>query len=57
MTKFIKLRQDFLISEKHSETSQAKTILVTGIPNDYLSDKKLRLLYDKMPGEKTAQFE
>jgi len=48
MTKFITLRQDFLISSKHSNTSQAKTVLITGIPNELLSNEKLKRLYSKV---------
>ncbi|PWN52665.1 DUF221-domain-containing protein [Violaceomyces palustris] len=47
---FIKLRQDFLVSPQHSASAQAKTILVTGIPNEILSEKKITEIYSHMPG-------
>lgn len=50
MNRFIKLRQDFLVSPKHSSTAQAKTVLITGIPNELLSEKKLTSMYSHMPG-------
>ncbi|SPO25985.1 uncharacterized protein UTRI_03350 [Ustilago trichophora] len=50
MSKFIKLRQDFLVSPKHAQTAQAKTVLITGIPNELLSEKKLRAIYSQLPG-------
>lgn len=50
MSKFIKLRQEFLVSPKHSATAQARTLLITGIPNELLSEKKLRAIYSQLPG-------
>lgn len=50
MARFIKLRQDFIVSPEHSSTAQARTVLVTGVPNDVLSEKKLSSLYSHMPG-------
>jgi len=48
--KFVKLRQEFLISKKHSSTAQAKTVLLTGVPNNLLSERKLTSMYSQMPG-------
>ncbi|CAO1626253.1 unnamed protein product [Sympodiomycopsis kandeliae] len=50
MLRFIKLRQDFLVSPKHASLAQARTLLVTGIPNEYLGERKLKELYSQMPG-------
>ncbi|UZJ56134.1 hypothetical protein CBS101457_005454 [Exobasidium rhododendri] len=50
MAAFVKHRQDFLTDPKQAATAQARTILITGIPNDYLSVKKLTSMYSHMPG-------
>ncbi|EST05666.1 protein of unknown function DUF221 [Kalmanozyma brasiliensis GHG001] len=50
MSKFIKLRQQFLVSPEHANTAQAKTVLITGIPNELCSEKKLRSIYSQLPG-------
>ncbi|PWN30272.1 DUF221-domain-containing protein [Jaminaea rosea] len=47
---FIKLRQDFIVSPRHASTAQARTLLITGIPNDFLGEQKLKELYSHMPG-------
>ncbi|EGN92844.1 hypothetical protein SERLA73DRAFT_116657 [Serpula lacrymans var. lacrymans S7.3] len=50
MQKFITARQIFLISPEHSSTVQANTILVTGIPAKFLSEKALSKMYSHLPG-------
>ncbi|KAL4400225.1 phosphate metabolism protein 7 [Malassezia pachydermatis] len=50
MRRFIKLRQDFLISPHHRNSNQAKTFLVTGVPNEVLSETKLKQIYGQVPG-------
>lgn len=50
MLNFIKLRQDFLVSPHHANHPQARTLLVTGVPNEYLGEQKLRGLYSHLPG-------
>lgn len=50
MLRFIRLRQEFIVSPKHSSLAQARTLLVTGIPNSHLGEKKLKELYSHMPG-------
>lgn len=50
MSAFIKHRQEFLTDPRHAASAQARTILITGIPNDYLSEKKLTAMYSHMPG-------
>lgn len=47
---FVRNRQEFLVSPKHSVTPQARTILITGIPNDYMSERKLSAMYSHFPG-------
>ncbi|KAK0563049.1 phosphate metabolism protein 7 [Tilletia horrida] len=47
---FITLRQRFLTSPKVQQSQQARTILVTGIPNELLSERKLTELYSHLPG-------
>ena len=50
MTHFIKLRKEFLTSPDHRNTNQAKTFLVTSVPNQYLSETKIKQLYENLPG-------
>lgn len=50
MLKFIGLRQKFIVSPHHTSSPQSRTLLVTGIPNDYLGDRKLKDLYSHLPG-------
>ena len=47
---FVKLRQNFIISAKHANTAQARTLLITGVGKDLLSEKKLTSLYSNLPG-------
>lgn len=50
MTHFINVRQLHLIDAAHSRSAQANTILVSGIPSKFLSEKALRQLYSRFPG-------
>ena len=50
MTHFIRLRKEFLTSPEHRNTNQAKTFLVTSVPNQYLSETKIKQLYENLPG-------
>jgi len=50
LSAFVKHRQEFLTDPRHAASAQARTILITGIPNDYLSEKKLTSMYSHMPG-------
>ncbi|KIM67290.1 hypothetical protein SCLCIDRAFT_1210323 [Scleroderma citrinum Foug A] len=50
MRHFLTVRQLHLIDPAHSRSSQANTILVTGIPSKYLSEKALAQLYSHLPG-------
>lgn len=50
MKEFIQLRQQFITSPSYRNTVQAKTMLVTGVPNEYLSETKLTQIYGQLPG-------
>ncbi|KAE8227813.1 hypothetical protein CF326_g7277 [Tilletia indica] len=50
MQEFIVRRQEFLTSEKTKDSHQSRTILVTGIPNELLSERKIAQLYSHLPG-------
>ncbi|KAH7886828.1 hypothetical protein F5I97DRAFT_1936442 [Phlebopus sp. FC_14] len=50
MRHFLTVRQLHLIDPVHSRSAQANTILVTGIPAKYLSEKALCQLYSHLPG-------
>jgi len=50
MKEFIVQRQKYLASPKTREAHQSRTILVTGIPNEILSERKLTQLYSHLPG-------
>ncbi|KIK93365.1 hypothetical protein PAXRUDRAFT_34109 [Paxillus rubicundulus Ve08.2h10] len=50
MRHFVTVRQLHLIDPTHSRTAQANTILVTGIPSKFLSEKALAQLYSHLPG-------
>lgn len=47
---FVKNRQEFLTNPKHAASAQARSILITGIPNNYLSERKLTSMYSQFPG-------
>ncbi|GJJ15005.1 hypothetical protein Clacol_009277 [Clathrus columnatus] len=47
---FISIRQHYLVDTAHSSTAQANTILVTGIPQKYLSEEALIHLFKNVPG-------
>ena len=50
MREFIGLRQTYLTDPKHCDTPQAKTILITGIPPNDLTDSQLTYFFDVLPG-------
>ncbi|KAH7922752.1 DUF221-domain-containing protein [Leucogyrophana mollusca] len=50
MRHFITVRQLHLIDPAHSKSTQANTVLVTGIPAKFLSEQALRQLYSHLPG-------
>ena len=50
MRHFITVRQKHLISPAHAQSSQASTMLVTGVPPRYLHPASLKALFAVMPG-------
>ena len=50
MAHYVRVRQDYLVSPAHSSTAQARTVLVTGIPPEYLSESALTQLFSHLPG-------
>lgn len=49
MMKFMELRKEFLTSQEHRNTNQAKTFLVTGVPNEMLSETRMKEVYADVP--------
>jgi len=50
MKNYVQVRQEYLVSEAHSSTAQACSVLVTGIPPKYLSELSLTRLFNHLPG-------
>lgn len=50
MATFIVTRQRHLTQKEHSRSVQAHTVLITGIPDGYLSPVRLRELFHELPG-------
>lgn len=46
---FVQLRKEFLLSPRHATSEQAKTILITGVPDEFLSETKMRELFSSVP--------
>ena len=48
---FINLRQAFFLSPLYAARISSKTVLFTAVPDDYLSEAKIRRMYcDSKPG-------
>ncbi|KAM7189714.1 protein of unknown function DUF221 domain containing protein [Naviculisporaceae sp. PSN 640] len=47
---YIKIRQDYLTSAEHRLRASANTVLVSSIPNKWLTEEALRGLFDVFPG-------
>ncbi|KAH6635303.1 hypothetical protein B0J18DRAFT_43785 [Chaetomium sp. MPI-SDFR-AT-0129] len=47
---YVKIRQDYLTSAEHRLRASANTVLVSSIPNKWLSEEALRGLFDVFPG-------
>ncbi|KAL2153258.1 hypothetical protein VTH82DRAFT_4413 [Thermothelomyces myriococcoides] len=47
---YVKIRQDYLTSAEHRLRASANTVLVSSIPDKWLSEKALRGLFDVFPG-------
>jgi hypothetical protein len=50
MQHWLIIRQQYLISKHHSKQPQASTVLITGIPKDYMDEKRLEQLFSSLPG-------
>lgn len=50
MQNWLVIRQKFLINPQHSRLAQADTVLITGIPKEYLDEGKLEELFSYLPG-------
>jgi hypothetical protein len=50
MAHYVRVRQEYLVSHPHSSTPQVCSVLVTGIPPNYLSELSLTRLFDHLPG-------
>ncbi|ORY32218.1 hypothetical protein BCR39DRAFT_523325 [Naematelia encephala] len=50
MQHWLVVRQKYLISPHHSKIPQANTVLITGIPKEYLDEPKLEQLFSRLPG-------
>ena len=50
MTRWVLIRQKYLINPYHSSLAQANTILITGISHSYLSEDRLEQLFHHLPG-------
>jgi hypothetical protein len=55
MLHFVHMRHQFLVSKAHSKHAQARTVLLTSVPDDLASDHDLREFASFVPGgiEKT----
>ncbi|BGP48047.1 phosphate metabolism protein 7 [Rhodotorula kratochvilovae] len=47
---FIVLRQDFLMSKEHTRLAQSKTVLVTGVPKEFLNHSSMTRFCSVLPG-------
>ena len=50
MNHYIQVRHEYLVSQAHSSTTKACSVLVTGIPPEYLSELSLTRLFNHLPG-------
>ena len=50
MRRYVHVRQQYLVSPSHSSTAQARTVLVTGIPPEFLTESALTRLFSHLPG-------
>jgi hypothetical protein len=50
MAHYAHVRQQYLVSPYHSSTAQACSVLVTGIPPEFLTESGLTRLFDHLPG-------
>ena len=50
MGHYVHVRHEYLANPSHSSTAQARTVLVTGIPQEYLTESALTGLFSHFPG-------
>jgi calcium permeable stress-gated cation channel len=50
MAHFLAKRQEHLVNPVHARSVQANTVLITGIPPDYISVRALTRLFGNLPG-------
>lgn len=50
MEHFIHMRHQFLISKSHSRLPQARTVLITSVPEELANDHDLRMFASFVPG-------
>ena len=50
MTHFLDTRQVHLVSEAHSKSAQANTVLITGIKKQMLKEEAIKRLFSHLPG-------
>ena len=50
MQNWLVVRQQFLVSKHHSRQPQASTVLITGIPKEYMDERRLEQLFSSLPG-------
>jgi hypothetical protein len=50
MDHYIEVRQEYLVSQTLSSTTQTCSVLVTGIPPEYISELSLTRLFNHLPG-------
>ncbi|KZT25738.1 DUF221-domain-containing protein [Neolentinus lepideus HHB14362 ss-1] len=50
MRHYVTTRQLHLVNPEHSSSAQANTMLITGVPQKYLSEKALKDLFSHLPG-------
>jgi hypothetical protein len=50
MRHFIQSRQHYLTSQAHAASTQSRTLLITGIPSVYLTERQLFLVFSYLPG-------
>ena len=50
MAHYVHVRQHYLVRPYHSSTAQACSVLVTGIPPEFLTESGLTRLFDHLPG-------
>lgn len=50
LERWLVVRQEFLINPEHSKLPQANTVLIQGIPQQFLDERELERLFAHLPG-------